>query len=61
MPLSTTVRGVDSGLMLETGSALNQSLFVEPSSLGLGSGRLVPRNIPRRFFEYSVQASMQPR
>lgn len=55
------MRGIDSGLMFETGSALNQSLFVEASSSGLEGIRLVPQNVPRRFFEYSVQASMQPR
>lgn len=55
------LRSLDLGLMFETGSALNRSLFVEPSSSGLGRSRLVPRNVRRSFFEYSVQASMRPR
>lgn len=55
------LRSLDPVLMFETGSVLNRSLFVKPSSSGLGSCRLVLRNVRRSFFEYSVQASMRPR
>lgn len=55
------LRSLDPALMFETGSVLNRSLFVKPSSSGLGSCRLVLRNVQRSFFEYSVQASMRPR
>lgn len=55
------LESLDPGLMFETGSALNRSLFVGASFSGLGSSRLVPRNVRRSFFEYSVHASMRPR
>lgn len=55
------LKGLDPVLMFEAGPALNRSLFVKPSSSGLGSCRLVLRNVRRSLFEYSVQASMRPR